>query len=175
MVVLGLLFAAIATPSFSQEAPGLFVVPGAIDVQRDSGKGTRGIVYFVREPFPATEALAFIRGALAQQGWRSKADREGEWIDTTSDPVWRDSSDGQGTIRMWSAEWRDSRGNEVNYLLVYKWPGGLSGTDPSYVGVGATYLSKKAAGRVRALLEKDQTRVHRLLVPRTTDRDALCR
>ncbi len=45
---------------------------------------------------------------------------------------------------------------------MYTWPAGPSGTQPSYMGVGGTFMKKSTADRVKALSKETDAILKRL-------------
>lgn len=139
---------------------GLLVAPKAVDVMRTSDQGGESIGYFVREPFPAPETLAFIEATLAKEGWRPARVEELRRFERSSLRCgWIDASeDDRPSLRLWSARWLDAKGGEVTYTLTYSLPAGRRGLKPAYIGVSGLYFSKKEAARFRAKVDADSAR-----------------
>jgi uncharacterized protein DUF4160 len=140
----------------------LVPAPGAVDVKQTPGKGKGSIVYAVREPYPARDTLAFIQNHLAGSGWFPvEGDDDAPLTRSSLTYGWRELKYESGDIamRLWSARWRDTRGNEVEYTLVYTLPAGGHGLQPTHVAVVGQYYNKREAARRRVFLEESARRL----------------
>jgi hypothetical protein len=139
---------------------GLLVAPEAVDVRLSSDQGGKSIGYFVREPFPAPETLAFIEATLAKEGWRPARVEEMRRFERSSLRCgWTDAGGvDRLTLRFWSARWLDAKGGEVTYTLTYSPPTERRGLKPADIGVSGLYFSKKEAARFRAKVDADSAR-----------------
>jgi hypothetical protein len=116
---------------------GLFQAPGAIDITHRPGKHQAYIDYYVKEFFPASATVAFIKRELEGNGWspiaRPQHLRDGE---SSMPSEWTDASD--IGLRLWNARWRDPRGNEVQYTLMYAYRPDAGGLQPTCLTVSQT-------------------------------------
>ena len=145
---------------------GLYVAPNATDVTRAKSKEADSLVYFVKDPFPATDTIAFLQDALAKAGWSPVLERKDlrQYEHSSLLSGWIEPpGDNGASMRLWSARWRDERGDEVIYTLVYALPGGEHGLQPNYVGVGGLFFSKKQATVHKAIMDAQSERMSKAL------------
>jgi hypothetical protein len=165
---------AAAVPALPAEPPdGLIVVPGALDVVRTSLERGQFLEYYVRETYPATSTLAFLRESLAKAGWRPATGADLAHYESSSlETGWRELPGGGERLQMrvWSARWLDSGDNEVTYTLVYSSPLSELGLQPTSVGVAAWYRTKEDAGRFKSEIQAEIDRVARSLRERQQQR-----
>ena len=145
-----------AVPAAASDPPAFCVVADATDISHPD-RTNASVDYYVREPFPAPKTLAFILTCLAARGW-APLDGPGISKDPSSSPSagWQELLHEEGSfgMRLWSARWRDPKGNEVVYTLSYGSSLVQQGLQPTHVEVGAWYYSKKEALRERARIER---------------------
>jgi hypothetical protein len=157
--------------AFGGETRGFYVAPNAADVTRAKSKEADSIVYFVKEPFPATNTIASLQDALAKAGWSPVLERKdlNKYERSSLLSGWTEApTDNGASMRLWSARWRDERGNEVTYTLVYRSPGGRHGLQPTYVGVGGLFFTKKQAAVHKALMDAQSERMSKALLEHRT-------
>jgi hypothetical protein len=152
-------------PAFAaSDQYGLYVAPGAVDIDRATGTSKPSVQYYVRESYPATDTLAFIQNSLANAGWRPATCAELARHEASSHEAgWRElpNEKGRASLRLWSARWVDARGNQVAYTLAYSSSLTQYALQPTYVAVAAWYEDRKEAARVRAKADEHMETLRR--------------
>ena len=151
LTVAGLVLVSLSPVAGAGERYGLYIAPGAVDIDHKVLRIKHSVFYYVPEAYPAKDTLAFIQRSLAEAGWRpttcadlSKAER------SSHESGWEELPSGEGVpVRLWSATWMNARGDRVSYSLGY---GAIThgGLKPTHLQVGAWYQDKKLAERSRA-------------------------
>jgi hypothetical protein len=155
--IVGILLVAAVPRGTASDKQGLFVPLDAVDVVRRAGKGRASIEYHVKEPYPASETLAFVQSSLSKRGWRPATGAELARHESSSlVSGWTDLPGLRGSTlgRLWSARWLDARGNQVVYSLASSSPLMEAGLEPVYVSVAGWYYSRKEAARYRKELDE---------------------
>jgi hypothetical protein len=112
-------------PPRMQLPPQVVVSAGAKDVRPETKPdGETGVTYTVREEFPADALLRQIRAVLPAPEWRPLPN---DWLNpgvpSSHERGWTTFSDATKTprseVHQWLAQWQDSHGNVVVYVLRY--------------------------------------------------------
>jgi hypothetical protein len=148
----------VAQPGNSRAAAALIVMPDAREVS--TSKLYDGQVsYQLMEEYPATKSLEFLKSTLAREGFTPL---EALTLNprTPSSHVrgWTNAEIKGQRVYAWSAEWQDSEGNVVSYMLSYSVPLTTGNTVERPAGpltVQATFLSWRTAETLRKALEGD--------------------
>ncbi len=161
------LLAGVALGASGCASHGLFVVPGAVEVTRESAKRGASVSYYVREPFPAEATISFICDSLAHSGWRPVVGKALERYEHSSlESGWSDlPATHPVAARIWSARWVDARGNEVVYTLSYMSRQAEQGLKPTHVSVAAWSYDKTVAAMRREYLRQTIDRMKRRPMP----------
>lgn len=157
---------AASVSAVASERHGLIVAPGAVNVVRGTIKGAESLDYYMRESYPATNTLTFLKDALAKDGWEPATGPGRPRYEISSHEVgWREIPLGGVSVRMrlWSAVWLDAGENEVTYTLTYDSPLAAQGLQPAAVGVEAFYRTKQEAMRLKAEMQVEMDRISRSL------------
>jgi hypothetical protein len=137
------------------------VVPGAIQVKRNSSPGKDVIAYRIQAPYPAVDVLGTITERLKQSGWNPlKEDWLNSGLPSSHVRGWTyfedDATKPATSVRSWNGDWENGDHDILTYRLEYRCPENLcsSTRDLRDLQVIAIHITADLAKRMRTSIPR---------------------
>lgn len=138
----------------------LIMLPGARDLLQSEEGGVQKMSYKLIQKYPAKAALNSISAGLSSQGWKPlKEDFLNPGLPSSHVRGWGDFTDssrpgGRQEVRQWIGDWRNAKGDVVNYGLQYRWPSDKP-KDLDTLHVAASLVPAQTAKEMRDYIIKE--------------------